>query len=81
MNIQHPKTNYYQLKWDHLTLTHTETQTCILKDCSGLVSSGMFMAIMGASGAGKSSLLSIITARLNANNTKLAINGTVLLYL
>ena len=41
----------------------------------------MFMAIMGASGAGKSSLLSIITARLNANNTKLAINGTVLLYL
>ena len=50
----------------------------ILRNCEGYCQSGEMFAIMGPSGAGKTSLLSILSKR---NNSALKIEGSVVFVL
>jgi ABC-type multidrug transport system ATPase subunit len=50
----------------------------ILNNCEGYCQAGQMLAIMGPSGAGKTSLLSILSKK---NNPSLNITGSVLLLL
>ncbi len=52
------------LEWKNVNLTHNPTDKAILKNLNGSVKSGELYCIMGQSGAGKSSLLSILTGRI-----------------
>ena len=65
------------LKWNELNLTHNPTKKTILKDLSGQVKSGELFTIMGQSGAGKSSLLSILTGRITHRTRDFSMQGTV----
>lgn len=52
------------VSWSNLTLIHNKTNKHILSSLTGAVNAGEFLTIMGQSGAGKSSLLSILTGRI-----------------
>lgn len=69
------------LSWENLSFSVSkgwrkkETKT-ILKDLSGLVTSGELTAIMGPSGAGKSTLMNILSGFLNAKHEgKILVNN------
>jgi ABC-type multidrug transport system ATPase subunit len=51
----------------------------VLKGVSGYALPGQTLFIMGASGAGKTSLLNIICDRINTNNSKVKLTGKVLI--
>ncbi len=54
------------LEWRGITLRHRRTEKIIIQDLDGCFESGDFLTIMGPSGAGKTSLLSVISHRLKA---------------
>jgi ABC-type lipoprotein export system ATPase subunit len=70
-----------RLTWRNLSLEDFKSNSIILNDINGETETGQFLSIMGPSGAGKSSLLSILSCRLRKDNTKLTINGDVLMML
>ncbi len=60
-------TNSNILSWNAVTCTYVQgkNSSCVLKNASGSLAPGNFMAIMGSSGGGKSTLLDIISGRKN----------------
>ena len=67
-----------QLSWENLsyTLKLKQDSRKILKEVSGYANPGEILAIMGSSGAGKTSLLSIISNQCNSSR-KVKIEGIV----
>ena len=52
-----------------------ETTKTILRDVNGAVTPGHILAIMGPSGAGKTSLLSVLSGRSRLSSGEINING------
>lgn len=67
------------IEWKHLSLIHNKTNKHILSNLSGSVNCGQFLTIMGQSGAGKSSFLSILTARMTQRTSGFTLEGQVLM--
>lgn len=67
------------LSWFQLGLLHNKTGKRILTGLNGEVKSGEFLTVMGQSGAGKSSFLSIITARITSSSNGFTLEGKVLM--
>lgn len=67
------------IQWRNLGLIHNKSNKNILAGLNGSVNSGEFLTIMGQSGAGKSSLLSILTARMTTRTAGFTLEGQVLL--
>ncbi|XP_023230958.1 ATP-binding cassette sub-family G member 4-like [Centruroides sculpturatus] len=69
------------LSWENLSFSvskgwRKKERKVILKDLSGLVTSGELTAIMGPSGAGKSTLMNILSGFLNAKHEgKILVNN------
>lgn len=72
-------TSATSLEWNNLGLTHKKTKKKILNNLSGRVNCGEFLTIMGQSGAGKSSFLSILTARITSRSAGFIVEGEVLM--
>nr|XP_034308874.1 protein white-like [Crassostrea gigas]XP_034308875.1 protein white-like [Crassostrea gigas] len=79
-----PKWQQVTLSWHNITVTTSKRTICrtrkvacsktILKNVSGNVRPGRLVAIMGASGAGKTSLINVLTFR---NIRSLAVSGDI----
>lgn len=67
------------LRWERLSLIHNKSNKNILSSLEGEVSCGEFLTVMGQSGAGKSSFLSILTARITSKTSGFTIEGQVLM--
>uniref|UniRef100_A0A915DRI7 ABC transporter domain-containing protein n=1 Tax=Ditylenchus dipsaci TaxID=166011 RepID=A0A915DRI7_9BILA len=67
--------NQTSISWHGLTVRNPSTGDVILDDISGMAGAGQFIALMGASGGGKTTLLNALQAR-NLNN--LEVSGDVL---
>ena len=67
------------LSWEGLSLTHNKTNKSILSSLDGKVNCGEFLTVMGQSGAGKSSFLSILTARITQRTRGFTVEGQVLM--
>ena len=65
------------LKWNDINLTHNASEKTILKDLNRQVKSGELFTIMGQSGAGKSSFLSILTGRITHRTRDFSLQGNV----
>lgn len=65
------------LSWKNVNLKHTPTDKAILKDLNGSVKTGELLCIMGQSGAGKSSLLSILTGRITSKTKNFSLTGDI----
>ena len=63
------------LKWRSIHLTHNPTKKPILKGLQGSVKSGEMYCIMGQSGAGKSSFVSILTGRITKKTRNFTLEG------
>lgn len=61
------------LEWENISFS--VKPTAILQDLSGSVESGEMLAIMGPSGAGKTSLLDILSKRTSATSGQVTVNG------
>jgi ABC-type bacteriocin/lantibiotic exporter with double-glycine peptidase domain len=57
-SISHDMTG--EIRFDHVSLQHAEANCCILEDVSFHIPAGKCVAIVGKSGAGKSSLLRLL---------------------
>ncbi|OMJ90762.1 hypothetical protein SteCoe_6841 [Stentor coeruleus] len=70
----------YLLEWKDIkySVIHKDKETNILKGVSGYANSGEILAIMGTSGSGKTSLLSILSNRL-FSQSHVKVSGTVTL--
>ena len=64
-----------ELIWNDLNLETNENKT-LLKSVSGKIKSGMMIALMGSSGAGKTTLMNSLTGRLPSN---IKLHGSILL--
>lgn len=67
------------IEWHNLSLIHNKTQKKILDNLNGRVYCGEFLIIMGQSGAGKSSFLSILTARITSRTPGFTVKGKALM--
>lgn len=67
------------LQWFDVSLEHRKTKKKILSGLNGKANSGDFLTVMGQSGAGKSSFLSIITARITPKTSDFKMEGECLL--
>ena len=65
------------LKWKSVNLTHNPTKKPILRDLNGSIKSGELFCIMGQSGAGKSSFVSILTGRITKKTKNFTLEGKV----
>jgi len=67
------------IEWKDLGLVHNKTKKKILSNLNGKVNSGEFLTIMGQSGAGKSSFVSILTARITSRTAGFTVEGQALM--
>lgn len=51
------------IQWTKISMVIKKTKVSLLSDLNGQVSSGEMLCVMGQSGAGKSSFLSIMSSR------------------
>jgi len=65
------------LSWKNLNFIEKKQQKIILENLSGDVRSGDFLTIMGSSGAGKSTFLSLITKSFSAYGKNFILKGKV----
>eukprot|EP01083_Nonionella_stella_P026518 73020_1 len=63
----------------HFVLKKTTPNKHVLRSVSGFAEPGQFLAVLGGSGAGKSSLLSVLAGRLRSKGNKTSVTGGVLL--
>eukprot|EP00117_Sycon_ciliatum_P041880 scpid42758/ scgid30555/ Protein white len=85
MSIRSTLGDRVNLSWHHLTVTLPKNEKekrhepkVILNDLSGRIQAGQLMALMGASGAGKTTFLNLISGRMSSVlqvHGTLAING------
>lgn len=65
------------MTWKNVTLVEKKKNKIILKNLSGNVRSGDFLTIMGSSGAGKSTFLSLITKTFSPFGKNFILKGKV----
>ncbi len=64
-----------ELEFQHVSFTYPTTDTPVLKDITFKVESGSKLAIMGATGSGKTTLFSLIPRFFEATEGKILVNG------
>jgi len=65
------------LTWENVSFIEKKKNKIILDNLSGGVKSGEFLTIMGSSGAGKSTFLSLITKSFSSFGKKFLLKGKV----
>lgn len=69
-----------KLSWKNVHFIEKKKKKIILEDLSGEVRSGDFLTIMGSSGAGKSTFLSLITKSFSQFGRNFLLRGKVIFY-